>query len=176
MTITVRRAQASDAETVALLGRLTFREAFGDLFEEREDELLAYLNQTFSVAKIASSMSKSQNQYWLASINDLPIGYAKQRYPSANTFINDPAPVQLQKIYILAEFIAHQIGRALMTATMQAAAVAKVKNAWLTVLETNHRAISFHKRQGWTRVGEASFTIGTQDFSFLVMATGIGSD
>jgi diamine N-acetyltransferase len=176
MKIAVRKARASDAEIIALLGRLTFRETFGGLFDQRKGELLAYLYHTFSVRKIASSMAKSQNQYWLASINDLPVGYAKQKYPSANPLIDDPTPVQLQKIYILSEFIAHQIGRALMAAAMHAAAAAKVKTAWLTVLDTNDRAISFYKRQGWTRAGEASFAIGTQDFSFLVMETGISSD
>ncbi len=176
MTITVRRAQGSDAEMIALLGRLTFRETFGGLFEEREDELLAYLNQTFSVAKIASSMAKLQNQYWLASFNDLPVGYAKLKCPSANAFIDDPVPAQLQKIYVLSEFITHRIGRALMAAAMDAAAVAKVKTVWLTVLNTNDRAISFYERQGWIRIGEVGFSIGTQDFLFRLMKTEIGQD
>jgi ribosomal protein S18 acetylase RimI-like enzyme len=37
------------------------------------------------------------------------------------------------------------------------------------VLDSNERAIRFYERHGWTRAGNATFAIGTQDFSFLVM-------
>ncbi len=169
--ITVRKAGARDAATIALLGRLTFRETFGYLYERHEDELDAYLDQTFSVAKIALSLSKPQNQYWLALLDDLPVGYAKLKYPSANALIEEPATAQLQKIYVLSEFIAHKIGRGLIEACMDGAVAAGAKTVWLTVLDSNDRAIGFYERQGWARIGNSSFTIGTQDFSFLVMKT-----
>lgn len=173
MTITLRKADTEDAGIIALLGRLTFRETFGALFAGREDELQAYLDQTFSVTKIASSMAKPQNHYWLALLDELPVGYAKHKHPSANPIINDPAPAQLQKIYVLSEFIAHHIGHALLDAVTQAAVEAQIRVMWLTVLDSNERAIRFYERHGWTRAGNATFAIGTQDFSFLVMRTDI---
>lgn len=169
--ITVRKAEGEDATIIALLGRLTFRETFGYLYEQHEDELDAYLDHTFSVAKIASSLSKPQNQYWLALLDDLPVGYAKLKYPSSNSLIEEPATAQLQKIYVLSEFIAHRIGRGLIEACMDGAVAAGAKSVWLTVLDSNDRAIGFYERQGWARIGNSSFTIGTQDFSFLVMKT-----
>ncbi len=173
MTITLRKAYPEDAAIIALLGRLTFRETFGALFVGREDELQTYLNQTFSVSKIASSMVKPQNHYWLALLDELPVGYAKHKYPSANPLVNAPKPAQLQKIYVLSEFIAHRIGHALLDAVIQAAVAAHIRVMWLTVLDSNDRAIRFYERHGWTSAGTANFAIGTQDFSFLVMRTEI---
>lgn len=173
--ITVRRAEVGDAAIVALLGRLTFRETFAHLYAQHEDELSAYLDHTFSVAKITSSLSKSQNRYWLAFFDDLPVGYAKLKYRSANALIEEPSSGQLQKIYVLSEFIAHRIGHALIEVCMNWAVAADAKTMWLTVLDTNDRAIRFYERQGWNRIGKSKFSIGTQDFSFLVMATQIVS-
>ncbi len=176
MTITLRKANASDAAIIALLGRLTFRETFGALFAGREDELQTYLDQTFSVTKIASSINKPQNHYYLALLDELPVGYAKHKHPSANPLINDPAPAQLQKIYVLSEFIAHHIGHALLDAVMQAAVATQIRVMWLTVLDSNDRAIRFYERHGWTSAGKAIFAIGTQDFSFLVMQSEVIAD
>jgi diamine N-acetyltransferase len=173
MAIAIRKAQPEDAAVIALLGRLTFRETFGALFEGQESALQAYLHQTFSVAKITSSIAKPENHYWLALLDDLPVGYAKLKAPSLTACIDDPAPAQLQKIYVLSEFLAHSIGHALLETVMLAAMAAKAKVMWLTVLDTNDRAIGFYARHGWARIGNTTFAIGAQEFSFHVMRTDV---
>jgi diamine N-acetyltransferase len=169
MTIAIRKANAEDAGIIALLGRLTFRETFGPLFDGREGELQTYLDHIFSVAKIAASIAKPQNHYWLALMDTLPVGYAKQKYSSPNVLIDAPAPAQLQKIYVLSEFIAHRIGHELLETIMESSRASEIMVMWLTVLNTNDRAIRFYERHGWTDAGTTSFTIGTQTFSFIAM-------
>lgn len=176
MVVETRRAQVTDAAVVALLGRLTFRETFGHLFKSHDGDLAAYLDRTFAAAKIASSIKKPENRFWLTSLNGLPVGYAKQKCPSPNALIDDPAPAQLQKIYVLAEFVGHRIGSALMAEVMSAAAKAGIKLMWLTVLDTNARAIRFYEHSGWTDAGSMEFNIGAQCFSFRVFKTGISND
>ena len=112
MALVVRAAEATDAPVIALLGRVTFEQTFGHLFTDHPDDLAAYLNGTFAVGKIAGSMAKDVNRYWLALDDGLPIGYAKLKYPSRHRLVagEGRGVGQLQKIYVLRGF--HEIGRA----------------------------------------------------------------
>jgi diamine N-acetyltransferase len=176
MTIEIRKATTADADIIALLGRLTFRETFGALFVGREGELIDYLDRTFSVTKIAASLAKPENRYWLSRFDGLPVGYAKQKLGSKNALIDDTSPAQLQKIYVLSEFIAHKIGHQLVNATLIEAETAGVNVMWLSVLDINTHAIRFYERHGWTTAGTAHYEIGTQRFSYLIMKTQLPSE
>lgn len=169
MAIEIRRANRNDASVVALLGRLTFRETFNHLFEHHQHDLQNYLDRTFSVAKIEGSIGKTENSYWIASIDGLPIGYAKLKWPSENEFVGMSKAAQLQKIYVLSEFASRGAGRALMKAIGSEVARLSPSALWLNVLTSNRQAILFYEGQGWVRVGFSSFTIGAQTFDFLTM-------
>ncbi len=171
MSSTVRRAGVEDAAIVALLGRLTFRETFSSLFVNRENELHQYLDRTFNTAKIAASLAKPENRYWTVDVDGLPVGYAKLKFPSVNRGLGASAPAQLQKIYVLAEFISQKSGSALMDAMAAEATRLGIDGVWLNVLASNRRAIAFYERQGWTRAGKAAFAIGSQSFHFLTLTT-----
>jgi diamine N-acetyltransferase len=176
MTVIVQIADTGAAEIVAMLGCLTFRETFEHLFRRKEDELSAYLDYTFSVSKIRSSIAKPENHYWLALLDGLPIGYAKLKHPSLNTLVADGSAAQLQKIYVLSEFLSHRAGYALLRAVTAKAKEAGVEAMWLTVLDSNQRAIGFYERNHWSDVGGATFSIGSQEFSFRVLKTSLGGD
>lgn len=184
MDTLIRRADPPDAATVALLGRITFAETFGHLFRDRRDELRAYLDATFDVPKIEASLRKPGNAYWLAFRRRLPAGYAKLKHPSAAAKPLPPATVrgscdpdappqkpeaQLQKIYVLGAFLGEAIGRALFDHVLREAA-RRAPGLWLDVLQENHRAIRFYERNGFSKAGEDTYTIGTQTFRFDLMA------
>ena len=101
--IQIRIANTGDAVTIALLGRITFSEAFGDLFRNYDD-LQKYYHKTFSVQKIRTSLQKDQNIYWLALVDELPVGYAKLKLESGTPFLDIESVCQLQKIYVLKRF------------------------------------------------------------------------
>jgi ribosomal protein S18 acetylase RimI-like enzyme len=169
MTLDIIRAEPSDAAAVALLGRITFAETFAHLFHEHRDDLRTYLDATFDVAKIERSLGKPENTYWAACRNELLIGYAKLKYPSAPPGKPGRDVAQLLKIYVLREFLGDGIGRALM-APMLHAASGLASLIWLDVLSQNERAISFHTKLGFAAIGDGSYTIGSQRFLFHLMA------
>ena len=74
--ILIRKASIEDAEYIALLARVTFTETFAVHFRDRQD-LINYYDTTFSVSKIRSSIAKTNNVFWIAFCDDLPVGYAK---------------------------------------------------------------------------------------------------
>jgi diamine N-acetyltransferase len=169
MISTIRRADIKDVAIVSLIGRLTFRETFSALFVQHEGELRDYLDHIFAPAKIAASLAKHENRYWLASVDGLPVGYAKLKFPSTHPALTAAAPAQLQKIYVLAEFLSQDVGSALMREILAEADRLGVDDLWLNVLSSNRRAIAFYEKQSWEHVAETFFAIGSQSFHFLTL-------
>ena len=167
--IRIRKATASDAEYIALLGRITFTETFGQLFRDKQD-LLNYLNATFSVSKIRKSLTKPENVYWIAFAQELPMGYAKLKLDSTSEFIALPKSCQLQKIYVLKDFLAMRVGSKLQYQVLQMAKEKGSSVIWLSVLNENNRAISFYNRNGFEAIGQHDFQIGKEQFEFTVMS------
>ncbi|MDF1697292.1 MAG: GNAT family N-acetyltransferase [Saprospiraceae bacterium] len=169
MKIVTRIATKEDAATIALLGRVTFSDTFGDLFRDRSD-LLEYFKKTFTVEKIESSILKSSNIFWLALADGLPVGYAKLKLDSLSSFLPTQRVCQLQKIYVLNDFLSLKIGQKLQQQVIQKSMALAFQSIWLSVLESNERAIRFYKKNGFNIIGDHDFSIGKEDFSFKVMA------
>ncbi|WP_350285833.1 GNAT family N-acetyltransferase [uncultured Croceitalea sp.] len=165
----IRLAKKEDATAIALLGRTTFTETFGDLFNDIEG-LRNYLNTTFSVTKIEKSIDKPNNKYWIAFVDRLPVGYAKLKLKSPSEFVNTQKISQLQKIYVLKDFLSMKIGRQLQDVLMNEARKIGAEQIWLSVYQDNQRAIAFYEKNGFEVVGSHKFSIGEDTFDFKAMS------
>ena len=166
--VNIRLAGKEDAVVIALLGRVTFTETFGHLFHDPND-LQEYYSRTFSVDKIEKSLQKSKNIYWLASADDLPVGYAKLKLDSTTPFLKEEAVCQLQKIYVLKDFLSLKIGLELQNALLEEAKNSSCRTIWLSVLKENERAIRFYLKNGFEKIGDHDFRIGQEEFDFIAM-------
>lgn len=162
-------AKVSDATYIALLARITFTETFGHFFTDKTD-LYQYLDQTFGVQKIRNSIQKSNNIFWLAYIDELPVGYAKLKLNSPSQFIATENVCQLQKIYVLKDFLSKKVGHSLQNELLSRAAMSNSEKIWLSVLKTNVRAIKFYEKNNFETVGDHDFQIGKEHFKFQAMA------
>jgi ribosomal protein S18 acetylase RimI-like enzyme len=168
-TITIRVATIDDASIISLLARITFTETFGHLFRDQED-LSHYFRTTFAVGKIERSIEKETTVFWLAYVNELPVGYAKLKLDSPSEFIDSEKVCQLQKIYILKDFLSLKIGLKLQTELLTKAKELAYDVIWLSVLHSNERAITFYKKNGFSFIGNHDFTIGKEYFEFIAMS------
>ncbi|CAL2093037.1 GNAT family N-acetyltransferase [Tenacibaculum sp. 190524A05c] len=166
--IKTRLAEKKDAEYIALLARITFTETFGHLFRDRQD-LLNYFDSTFSVEKIEKSISKSNNIYWISFIDRLPVGYAKLKLNSKSEFIESENICQLQKIYVLKDFLSMKIGLELQNLLLEKAKELEFEKIWLSALNSNERALNFYKKNGFEKIGNHDFQIGKENFDFMAM-------
>ena len=164
----IRLANKEDAQFIALLGRVTFTETFGHLFQDKQD-LLNYFDHTFAVDKIEKSIAKLDNVFWIAFVNRLPVGYAKLKLHSESAFIQSESICQLQKIYVLKDFLSMKIGLELQRRLLEKAKELQFEKIWLSVLISNERAINFYQKNGFVKVGNHDFQIGKEDFEFIAM-------
>ncbi len=158
----IREATMSDAEYIALIGRIAFGDTFSPIFEN-QDNLQDYLNRTYQVEKIKKSIAENaENRYWIAFFDGLSIGFMKIKIESDETW-------QLQKIYILRDFLDKKIGYHFLQLLENEIVSNKIKTLWLTVEVRNERAIRFYEKVGFYKKEKTTFTIGTQTFDFELM-------
>ena len=111
--------------------------------------MIDYYNYTFSVQKIEDGMKKQNNIFWIAFVNQLPVGYAKLKLNSQSEFIDSKDVCQLQKIYVLKDFLSMGIGFGVTRFSLLKKA--KADKIWLSVLNSNERAINFYKKTGFEK-------------------------
>ena len=173
MNIKVITADSSHAATISLIGRQSFRDAFGHLFNSR-DELQEYLDYTYDVGKMARSIEKENNMFFLAFVENVPVGFAKVKKYSLNEQIDSIAQMELQKIYVLSYYHGSGAGAALMQAVLDIASKVCPDYLWLGTHISNEKAIRFYEKYGFRKVGRHYFMIGTQTFEYHLMSVAIG--
>ena len=166
--IKIKKATVSDAKYIALLGRVTFGETFGDDFRDRQD-LLDYYERTFTVEKIRQGIEKPNNIFWLAEYDGLPVGYGKLKINSASDLLSKGHQAQLQKIYILRDCLSMGIGAQIYYEMLNAAGEHHMESIWLSVLQKNQRAIRFYEKLDFVKNGQHDFIIGKEHFDFHIM-------
>ncbi|MBK9734413.1 MAG: GNAT family N-acetyltransferase [Saprospiraceae bacterium] len=77
---------------------------------------------------------------------------------------------QLQKIYVLKDFLSMKIGYELQHQMIIKAEELKFENIWLSVLETNERAIRFYQKDDFKEIGKHVFEIGKERFDFIALS------
>lgn len=163
----IRDAQQKDVEAIAEIGNVSFCKSFGHLYPE--EVLQRYLQATYSIEKITSSLIKESNKYFVAEHNNRITGFLKLKHNSFHELINGEKQIQLQKIYLSPESTGSGTGSLLMKAAEKYLADFLPVIVWLMVYEQNHRAIKFYQRLGYANIGHAVYDFENTPVNFNVM-------
>ena len=174
INVSILKANTSHAEIISRIGRLAFRQAFEYLFDSKE-ELQQYLDDTYNIDKLNASLVKENNIYFLAMLDEQPVGFAKLKKHSLNQQIDSFAQTELQKIYVLFEHHGSGAGDALLEGCINLARELHSDQLWLDTHISNARAIRFYERHGFKKHDKYFFTIGTQPFEYDLMTLMINS-
>jgi len=162
------QADISHAASIASIGKKSFRNAFEHLFKCKE-ELFEYLEYTYNPLKLARSIRKENNIYLIALSEAGPVGFAKIKKHSLNDQIESGAQMELQKIYVLPEHQGTGIGKALLNEIKIVARELDPDYIWLDTHISNANAVRLYERNGFKKMGNYFFTIGTQTFEYYLM-------
>ncbi|MEW7289374.1 GNAT family N-acetyltransferase [Aquimarina sp. 2304DJ70-9] len=167
--IKIKIATKADTEVLALLGRLTWAESHGHYIEDKND-VLKYLNENFSVFKTKQNISNPKQLFYIIYADDLPVGYAKLVVNASNENITSQNSCQLERIFILNDFIPLKIGQQLLTFVEEQAKKLQLDTMWLTVYIKNNRAIRFYERNEFKNVGELNFIVNGKGYENIVFS------
>ncbi|MFY0604983.1 MAG: GNAT family N-acetyltransferase [Flavobacteriaceae bacterium] len=165
--INIRIATLADAQILALLGRVTYKESHGD-FIENKDSLLNYQNDAFSIAKIKAELQDPAALFYIAYVNGLPVGYSKLILGAKKKLVLSKNTCSLERIYVLNDFIPMKIGRDLLNISLDKAAELEFDTIWLSVYFKNERAINFYKKNDFEAIGFTDFILDGTNYNNIL--------
>ncbi|SMG44067.1 GNAT family N-acetyltransferase [Arenibacter troitsensis] len=161
MKLHLRPCSITDLEVLINLGRRTFIEAFEK--DNKPEDFKIYLDSAFREETLYKELQDINSAYYFIYMGSSLVGYIKLNENEAQSDINDINSIELERIYVLAEFQGHGIGEWVLR---QVISIAKVKNrsyVWLGVWEHNPKAIKFYQRLGFYNFGTHPYFIGNDE-------------
>ncbi len=155
--LSIRLAETADAPVLAELGRRTFLETFYKVVPKYA--MLTYLAASFQKEKITTEIEEKAATYFLAFLAENPVGYAKIRDDRQPEILKNTFGVELERIYVLQDYIGQGIGRPLYLFAEDFCKNKGYMVIWLSVWENNSLALSFYEKLGFKPKQDYSFYI-----------------
>ncbi len=161
----LRPAQDSDAEALALVGAATFLESFAQRIDG--PDIIAHCASAHSAQTYRGYLANG-GKAWLAETRpwQAPVGYALVTAPDLPGMEDGDA--ELKRIYALAPWHGTGLGGALLDAAI--AGSAGHRRLLLGVYRHNERALAFYAKHGFVPIAERIFRVGSKDHDDLVLA------
>jgi ribosomal protein S18 acetylase RimI-like enzyme len=166
--VSIRRATAADASSLAELGAATFTEAFGHLY--RPEDLGEFLALNHSPDSWARTLSDPLRAVFVAqhasgkNAGFVCVGACK--LPVRN---REATAGEIQQLYVLAEFQNLRLGTRLMDTGLGWLTEQGRSPLYIGVWSQNLGAQRFYGRYGFDKIGEYGFPVGKQvDREFIL--------
>ncbi|MFD0963531.1 GNAT family N-acetyltransferase [Pseudofulvibacter geojedonensis] len=170
--VKIKKATKTDTTILALLGRLTWAESHGHYIEDKND-VFKYLDKSFSVVITTQNINDPNQLFYIIYVDDLPVGYAKLVLNTSNKNVTPENNCQLQRIYILNDFIPLKIGKQLLNFVEEQVKKLQLNTIWLTVYIKNERAIRFYEKNEFKNVGKLNFNVNGKEYENIVFSKNI---
>lgn len=158
MNLQFKQCTLNDLDELRGFARDIFYTTFAPF--NTEENMAAYLEKAFNEETVRSELLNEKSAFYLAYANDELAGYIKINEAGAQTDINDPESLELERIYAAKKFQGKGVGQALMNKAVRVAQEHGKKYIWLGVWEKNEKAIHFYKRNGFYKINTHTFIVG----------------
>jgi ribosomal protein S18 acetylase RimI-like enzyme len=165
--VNIRKLSIGDIDALQKISRQTFSEAFSDL--NTEENMTTYLRDGFSTEKLSAEINNASSQFYFAEIDSVPIGYLKINVGSSQTELKDDKALEIERIYVIAEFQGKKIGQLLYDYAVKIAMKGEYEYIWLGVWEENQKAIKFYKKNGFIEFDKHIFKLGDDEQIDIMM-------
>ena len=156
----LRKANLSDLPELLALARTSFLQAF--TAGNKPENVQAYLAEAFTVERLTHEMQEPASTFIVASLEGKLVGYTKLNLAEAQADVQDPASVEVARLYTLEEVWGTGLGQLLLDAAIAFAKQEGKTWLWLGVWEHNARAIRFYEKNGLRIFGSHPFPFGDE--------------
>lgn len=166
-SITVEQVTLKDINKLQKVGKQTFLETFSA--GNTEQNMAKYLEEGFSLEKLTAELNDEQSAFYFAFLDENVIGYLKLNFGESQTELKDDKGLEIERIYVLQEFLGKKVGQVLYEKAIQIADQINAHYVWLGVWEENPRAISFYKKNGFEEFDQHIFKLGDDEQIDIMM-------
>lgn len=163
----IRKADLSDLKLLQHIGRQTFSETFSS--SNTEENMQQYLQEGFADKKLEEELNNSLSTFYFAETDNRVVGYLKVNLAGSQTELKDSNALEIERIYVLAEFHGNKVGQLLFEKAMEIAQTSKVNYVWLGVWEENQRALRFYEKNGFVAFDKHIFVLGDDKQTDIMM-------
>ena len=155
--ISIRKADAHDAELLYSVCRQSYIESFADHWNE--GGLAWYLDKVYGLDVLGRDLRNSRINYFIAYYDKVPAGFMKVKLDSVLKDNVGGKHLEIEKLYFLAKYQRKGLGRELISTARLLANELDIDVIWLGVIDTNASAISFYERNGFKFFDKARLEI-----------------
>ena len=167
MEIRIRSCTLNDLSSLVKIAYETYDDTFRSL--NTKETIDKYLQEAFNKEKLSDELVNKNSKFFFIYVDNVLAGYLKINDVPAQSDINDPQSIEIERIYIKKAFKGKGLGKLLMNHAIQSAVKMKKKYVWLGVWEKNLDAISFYSQMGFRETGRHSFKMGNELQSDIIM-------
>ena len=167
MNIAIRPCATNDLDDLQAIAHETFDETFRSMNSHATME--QYLQEAFNQKKLLAELKNKNSQFFFLYVDNDLAGYLKINDASAQTDINDPDSIEMERIYIRKSYKGKGLGEKLLNHALQLAKDMNKNYVWLGVWEKNTAAISFYSKMGFHRAGQHLYRLGNELQNDLIM-------
>jgi ribosomal protein S18 acetylase RimI-like enzyme len=171
MKISIKPCLLNELDLLQKIGRQTFMETYGAMNNQKTMDM--HLQTSFHKEKLSTELNnRSCKFYFLYADNNLA-GYLKVNDAPAQSDINDPRSMEVERIYVRKAYKEKGIGKQAIDYVFELAIKMKKDYIWLGVWEKNVAAISFYTKMGFQKAGQHLFKMGDELQKDLIMKKSI---
>lgn len=163
----IRKAAITDLESLQAFARSTFADTYGKY--NTAADMQHYHDEVFSTANFKKDLQSAHVLYYLIEENKELAGYIKLNLSPAQTDLNDPRSLELERIYVAAFTKGKGLGKRLLQTAVEVAEEHKKEYLWLGVWEQNEAAIRFYQKNGFVAFDTHVFLLGTDPQKDILM-------
>jgi len=145
--VELEKCGLNDAEELASLGRETYFESFHAM--NKPETMSLYLDKAFGTDRIKEELRNDSSEFFVCRIGFRAAAYLKVNFAPAQTDINDPESIEIERIYVKKSHWGQGIGTFLIDHSVELGENHDCRYAWLGVWEQNLPAISFYREMGF---------------------------
>ena len=154
----IRPVHRLEIQTLRDLAFKTFSTAFRAQNEPADFD--AYMHKAFSLEQVAKELDNPESHFYFIEKDGQTIGYLKLNKGAAQTDTKLENALEIERIYVLADFQGQGVGHKLFDFALDFAQKGAFYWLWLGVWEKNPAAVRFYERHGLEVFDSHTFWMG----------------